>query len=197
MAACIGANLATQVLKDVLPYPDKGVTALELNALPSGHTTLATSAAAAVFLVASPRWRPMAGFVGGTFAIGSGASTLLYQGHRPADVVAAFLLVGAFMIPAGWLVLRHGGSWNVWDGFGRHVGSAKIWLTLPVLISLASIGLAVYSLVMIAPGPAQETSTTNYFWAGTAFIVMTGYLAIVTTTSLFAYAARRRDSPER
>jgi hypothetical protein len=197
VAACIGANVAAQVLKAMLPRPDKGVTTLELNSLPSGHTTLAASAAAAVFLMATPRWRPMAGFVGGTFAIASGVSTLINQWHRPADVVASLLLVGAFMIPAGWLILRHGGSLNVWDGFGGHVGSARIWLTLPVLIGLASAGVAVYSLAMIAPGPAQETSTTNYFWAGIALIVITGYLATVATTSLFVYAARRQDSPER
>jgi hypothetical protein len=198
ITACIGANIATQVLKDVLPArPDKGVITLELNSLPSGHTTLAASAAAAVFLMSSPRWRPMAGFVGGTFAIASGVSTLINQWHRPADVVAAFLLVGAFMIPAGWLIIRYGGAWNVWDGFGRHVGSAKMWLTLPVLIGLASAGVAVYSLAKIAPGPLQEGSTTNYFWAGIALIVIAGYLATVATTALFAYAARRRDAPRR
>lgn len=197
VTACIGANVATQVLKEILPArPDKGVVTLELNSLPSGHTTLAASAAAAVFLMASPRWRPMAGFVGGSFAIASGVSTLINQWHRPADVVAAFLLVGTFMIPAGWLIIRNG-SWNVWDGFGRHVGSAKIWLTLPVVIGLASAAVAVYSLARIAPGPAQEGSTTNYFWAGIALIVIAGYLATVATTSLFSYAARRRDSPRR
>ena len=170
---------------------------LELNSLPSGHTTLAASAAAAVFLMSSPRWRPFVGFAGGTFAIASGASTLINQWHRPADVVAAFLLVGAFMIPAGWLILRLGGTWNVWDGFGGHVGSARIWLKLPVIIGLASAAVAVYSLAKIAPGPLQEGSTTNYFWAGIALIVIAGYLATVATTSLFAYAARRRDAPRR
>jgi hypothetical protein len=192
VAACIGANIATQVLKDLLPArPDKGVVTLELNSLPSGHTTLAASAAAAVFLMASPRWRPMAGFVGGTFAIASGVSTLINQWHRPADVVAAFLLVGAFMIPAGWLIVRRG-TWNAWDGFGGHIGSARIWLTLPVFIGLASAAVALYSLARIAPSPWQETSTTHYFWAGISLIVIAGYLATVATTSLFAYAARRR-----
>lgn len=195
VAACVGANVATQVLKDVLPArPDKGVLTLELNSLPSGHTTLAASAAAAVFLMASPRWRPMAGFIGGTFAIASGVSTLINQWHRPADVVAAFLLVGAFMIPAGWLILRRG-SWNAWEGFGRHIGSAKIWLTLPVLIGLASAAVAAYSLILIAPSPWQEGSTTNYFWAGISLIVIAGYLATVATASLFAFAARRWDPP--
>lgn len=198
LTACIGANIATQVIKDVLPArPDTGVVTLELNSLPSGHTTLAASAAAAVFLMSSPRWRPFVGFAGGTFAIASGASTLINQWHRPADVVAAFLLVGAFMVPAGWLILRLGGTWNVWDGFGTHVGSARIWLKLPVLIGLASAAVAVYSLAKIAPGPLQEGSTTNYFWAGIALIVIAGYLATVATTSLFAYAARRRDAPRR
>jgi hypothetical protein len=193
VAACIGANIAAQILKDVLPArPDKGVITLELNSLPSGHTTLAASAAAAVFLMASPRWRPMAGFVGGSFAIASGVSTLINQWHRPADVVAAFLLVGAFMIPAGWLILRYHGWWNVWEGFGKHFGSAKIWLTLPVVIGLASAAVAVYSLARIAPGPGREDSTTNYFWAGISLIVIAGYLATVATTALFAYAARRR-----
>jgi hypothetical protein len=193
VAACIGANVATQVLKDLLPVrPEKGVVTLELNSLPSGHTTLAASAAAAVFLMASPRWRPMAGFVGGTFAIASGVSTLINQWHRPADVVAAFLLVGAFMIPAGWLILRHGGSWNVWDGFGRHLGSAKIWLTMPVVIGMSSAVVAVVLLAGIAPGQGPDGSTTTYFWAGIALIVFAGYLATVATTALFAYAARRR-----
>ena len=195
VAACIGANAATQILKEFLPVrPDKGVVTLELNSLPSGHTTLAASAAAALFLMSSPKWRPLAGFVGGTFAIASGASTLINQWHRPADVVAAFLLVGAFMIPAGWLIIRRG-SWNSWDGFGGHLGSARIWLTLPVLIGLAWAAVAVYSLVRIAPGPWQQVSTTHYFWAGIALIVIAGYLATVAMTSLFAIAARRRTAP--
>jgi hypothetical protein len=193
VTACIGANIATQILKDVLPArPDRGVITLELNSLPSGHTTLAASAAAAVFLMSSPRWRPMAGFVGGTFAIASGVSTLINQWHRPADVVAAFLLVGAFMIPAGWLILRYDGWWNVWEGFGKHWGSARIWLMLPVLIGLASAAVAVYSLARIAQSTGQEESGTYYFWAGISLIVIAGYLATVATQSLFAYAARRR-----
>ena len=51
IAACVGANVTTQILKDLLPVrPYRGVETLELNSLPSGHTTKAASAAAAVFL---------------------------------------------------------------------------------------------------------------------------------------------------
>jgi hypothetical protein len=199
LLASVGANLATQVLKALLPArPALGVETLELNSLPSGHTTLAASAAAAVFLMASPRWRPLAGFVGGSFAIASGMSTLVNQWHRPADVVAAFLLVGCFMIPAGWLIIRTDShEWNVWDGFNGHWASARLWIGLPVALGLVSAAVALYSLVRIAPLPGREDSTTSYFWAGMSLIVIAGYLATVATTSLFAYAARRRDAPRR
>ena len=158
VAACIGANIATQVLKDLLPArPYRGVVTLELNSLPSGHTTLAASAAAAVFLMSSPRWRPLAGFVGGTFAIASGMSTLVNQWHRPGGCGGGVPAGGRFMIPAGWLILRNGGhEWNVWDGFGGHWGSARLWIGLPVVLGLASAAVAVYSLVKIAPGPARR-----------------------------------------
>jgi len=199
VAACAVANLATQLLKDSFPdRPYTGVQTLELNSLPSGHTTLAASAAAAVFLVVSPRWRPLAGFLGGTFAVAAGVSTLVNQWHRPADVVAAFLVTGAVMLPAGWLVMRTGNRWNVWGGHAEHWASSRLWLTLSVLAGLLSAGVAIYSLARIAPyglgipGLAQEESTTNYFWAGVSLIVITGYLGTVAATWLFGQAARQR-----
>ncbi|MET1065458.1 MAG: phosphatase PAP2 family protein [Arthrobacter sp.] len=196
VAACVGANVATQILKDVVPVrPYRGIETLELNSLPSGHTTLAASAAAAVFLMVSPRWRPLAGFVGGSFAVATGLSTLINQWHRPADVVAAFLVVAAFMLPAGWLIIRQGPHWNVWDGYGQHWASSRLWVALPALAGLASAGVATYSLLRIAPGPGQENSTTHYFWAGTSLIVIAGYLATVAGVWLFGHAARRRSAP--
>lgn len=193
IAACVGANLATQILKDMLPVrPDRGVETLELNSLPSGHTTMAASAAAAVFLMVSPRWRPLAGYLGGSFAVATGVSTLINQWHRPADVVAAFLVVGAFLVPAGWLVMRSGPEWNVWDGYNRHWASARVWVALPVVTGLAAAGVAAYALLSIGPG-GQEISTVSYFWAGTSLIIITGYLATVACVWLFGLAARRRD----
>ena len=47
VTACIGANIATQVLKEVLPArPDKGVGTMERTSLPPGHTPLSPAAAA-------------------------------------------------------------------------------------------------------------------------------------------------------
>lgn len=198
VAACVGANIATQVLKSLAPArPFRGIETLELNSLPSGHTTLGASAAAAVFLMVSPRWRPLAGFLGGSFAVATGVSTLINQWHRPADVVAAFLVVAIFTLPAGWLILRSGHRWNVWEGYNRHWASIRLWVVLPVVAGLASAAVAAYSLLKIAPGPGQEGSTTNYFWAGTSLIVITGYLATVAGVWLFGFAARRRTAPRR
>ncbi|WP_456504726.1 phosphatase PAP2 family protein [Arthrobacter sp. UYCu723] len=198
MAACLGANVATQILKDLVPVrPYRGIETLELNSLPSGHTTLAASAAAAVFLVVSPRWRPLAGFLGGSFAVATGLSTLINQWHRPSDVVAAFLVVAAFMLPAGWLIIRTGPRWNVWTGYGEHWAASRLWLALPVLAVLGSAVLASYSLLQIAPGTGQESNTSNYFWAGTSLIVIAGYLATVAGVWLFGHAARRRGAPQR
>lgn len=196
VAACVGANVATQILKDIVPVrPYTGVETLELNSLPSGHTTLAASAAAAVFLMVSPRWRPLAGFLGGSFAVATGVSTLINQWHRPADVVAAFLVVAVFTLPAGWLIIRKGPRWNVWDGYGEHWASSRLWLALPALAGLAAAAVAAFSLLSVAAGTGPEGSTTHYFWAGTALIVIAGYLATVGGVWLFGHAARRRSAP--
>ena len=83
-----GANITTQLLKHVvLTRPDYGFSTL--NSLPSGHTTVVASAAAALILV-SPRALRVV-FAGlGSFAITmTGASTIVAGWHRPADVVAA------------------------------------------------------------------------------------------------------------
>nr|WP_242702045.1 phosphatase PAP2 family protein [Arthrobacter cavernae] len=198
VAACMLANLATQLLKDWLPVrPYRGVQTLELNSLPSGHTTLAASAAAAVFLMVSPRWRPLAGFLGGTFAVASGVSTLINQWHRPADVIAAFLVVAAVMLPAGWLVLRTGKDWNAWDGDGGHWASSRFWVLLPGIAVVVSAAVAAYALRELILGMEVTDSTSSYFWAGAAMIVGTGHFAMVAAVWLFSWAARRRGPARR
>lgn len=185
------ANIATQVLKaDVFTRPFRGVETLMDNSLPSGHTTLAASAAAAVFLVTSPSWRPFVAWAGGTFAILSGGATLVNQWHRPSDVIAAFLVVGATMTPAGWIIMRTGWRWNSWEGFGCRWTASRVWLALPVLAGVCAMALAISLLARLAPG-SGVTSTTNYFWAGISLIVISGYLLTVAATWLFAVAARR------
>jgi hypothetical protein len=186
------ANIITQLLKAyVFTRPFTGIQTLMENSLPSGHTTAAASAAGAIFLVSSPAWRPFVGFVGTTFAVATGGATLVNQWHRPADVIAALLVVAACLAPAGWLVLRTGQQWNAWDGFGSHWASSRIWLSLPLLIGLGATALAVAMLVKIAPGSGVE-STTHYFWAGLSLIVISGYVIGTAATWLFAVSVRQR-----
>lgn len=192
-----GANLSTQWLKaDVFDRPFRGISTLDFNSLPSGHTTLAASAAAAVFLVVAPRWRPLAAFGGGSYAVATGVSTLVNQWHRPADVVAAFLVVGFWTALGGLAILRTGTAWNTWDGYGEHWASSQLWPLLSALAGVGAAGVAVYSLAQIAPGSAQHVSTVNYLWAGACLIVIFGYLLTVAGTVLFGGAAGRRTRPE-
>ena len=187
------ANLSTQLIKYSLPdRPDRGIVTLGLNSLPSGHSTLAASSAAAVFLVVSPRWRPVAAFVGGSYSVISGISTLINQWHRPADVVAAFLVVTFWAALGGLAVMRTGNGWNVWDGYGEHWAASRLWPLLSVLAGVGSAVLAVAVLRQLTPSGGNHASTTNYFWAGVSLIVICGYLLTVAGTLLFGGEARRR-----
>jgi membrane-associated phospholipid phosphatase len=78
-----------------LSRPKTGATDAFNNSFPSGHATVAAAAAFAVFLVSTPRWRPLAAVIGGAFAVLTGILAVISQWHRPSDVVAAFMLVGA------------------------------------------------------------------------------------------------------
>ena len=96
------ANGSTQLLKyTILSRPAKGVDVGLSNSLPSGHTTVAASAALVVFLLASPRFRPFAAVIGAVFSIAAGASTLVEQWHRPSDVIAGLLVVAFWACAAG------------------------------------------------------------------------------------------------
>ncbi|MBW4094173.1 MAG: phosphatase PAP2 family protein [Acidobacteria bacterium] len=188
------ANVSTQVIKMALPpRPDRGIATLDLNSLPSGHSTLAASSAAAVFLVVSPRWRPLAAFAGGSYAIISGTSTLINQWHRPSDVIAAFLVVAFWTSIAGLAILRTGNAWNVWTGYGEHWATSRIWPLLSLLIGLLAALGAFITLRQLTPAGGSHTSTTNYFWAGVALITIGGYVLTVAGTLLFGIAVRRRE----
>ncbi|WP_394939859.1 phosphatase PAP2 family protein [Psychromicrobium sp. YIM B11713] len=185
------ANASTQLFKTMLPErPDQGIATLNFNSLPSGHSTLAASAAVGVFLVVSPRWRPFAAFIGASFAILSGTSTLINQWHRPADVLAAYLMVAAWACLAGWLIMRWGGSWNIWQGYSAHWASSRLW---PLLSALFGVAAAVVSCVLLSRlnSPGAQSST-DYFFSGVALIVIAGYLLTVAGTLLFSFEARRR-----
>nr|WP_218847252.1 phosphatase PAP2 family protein [Psychromicrobium silvestre] len=188
--AMAAANATTQLFKIALPErPDQGVATLNFNSLPSGHSTLAASAAAAVFLVCSPRWRPFAAFAGGSFAIISGISTFINQWHRPADVLAAYLVVALWSSLAGWAIMRQGRAWNVWQGYGSHWASSRLW---PLLAALLGVAAGIFATVVLGKLSASGAqSTSDYFFSGIALIVISGYLLTVAGVLLFGFEARR------
>lgn len=191
LVAMGAANLSTQIIKAWLPdRPDLGVTTLALNSLPSGHSTMAASAAAAVFLVVSPRWRPVTAFVGASYAVLAGVSTLINQWHRPADVVAAFFVVGFWTLLAAPFVLRSGKNWNVWLGARHHWASSSWWAVAAAAIA---IGATVLSALVLDPVMAHpSTSTYSFFLAGVGQIVAVGYGLSVAAAAFFTFQVRRR-----
>lgn len=194
VAAMVVANLATQLLKNLLlDRPDRGVITLDFNSLPSGHTTLAASAMAAIFLVSSPRWRPAAAALGGTYAVLAGSATFFNLWHRPADVVAAFFVVATFTLLGGLVMLRTNPDWNTWPSGGRAV-SGRFWTGLCIVIGALALtaAAAVYAYARWGAGISAVDGSPLYFWSGLALIVGVGYSLAALGSLLFSQQAGDR-----
>lgn len=90
VAVVLGAQLTTQVLKNLLPG---GGT--DTNSLPSGHVTAVAALGVGLVLVLPGLLRPLAALLG-LGAVGVfGTATMVAQWHRPADVLAALGVVVA------------------------------------------------------------------------------------------------------
>lgn len=92
----IGANLTTQALKLAVARDALG-PGIEItpNSFPSGHTTLAATAAAAVLLASGPL-RPLIAILATVWCTGTGIGTVVAGWHRPSDVVGGILVVAAW-----------------------------------------------------------------------------------------------------
>jgi membrane-associated phospholipid phosphatase len=179
----------------LLERPDRGISMLAHNSLPSGHTTIAAAAALAVFLVVSPRWRPFTAAAGGLYAVLAGSATLINGWHRPSDVVAGFLVAGFWTLLAGPLVLRSGEGWNVFGGYGSSWASSRWWPRLCWLLALLGTAAAAALYWFIARVGAAPTPGAGllplFFWAGMALITATGMLLSALLTWLFSLQAGR------
>lgn len=100
LALVAGANLTTQALKHlILDRPDLGVDYPGLaNSLPSGHTTVAMTAALALLMVTPSRARDAATFFAWITASFVGISVMLGQWHRLGDVITAILIAGIWAV---------------------------------------------------------------------------------------------------
>lgn len=171
-AVVLLGNVATQLLKAVLTYPDLGVEIRRPmeNTLPSGHTTVATTIAFAILLVLPPRWWAPGGLLAAGYATATGVGTLVMTWHRPSDAVAAPLLVGA--TTALTLVLharyRRGRPGPQEPALLRDVRRAR---AVAVLLGGAAALLAAAAVALLAVTWAEMGSDPDRF---TRFLVYAG-----------------------
>jgi len=183
-----GANLTTQVLKEVLDRPNLVGTATYAygNSFPSGTVTLAASLGFACILVA-PRGLRTAVAVGAILLTAAvGMSTITTGWHRLADVVGATLISLAWASVVTAVLVRTQG-WMPRRTWGRGIGNRAtlVAATAGVVASLA--GAAGLAVAMIDPAPlasliADRVTTPESFVAalaiaaGTTLIAAAGYL---------------------
>ncbi|WP_084500494.1 phosphatase PAP2 family protein [Actinomyces slackii] len=189
--AVVGANASTQILKHwVLVRPDYDMTVRwdNANTLPSGHTTIAASAAVALVLLAGGRWRGWAAWAGAAGSVAMGYSTLVCQWHRPADVLAALLVAVAW----GGIAVA-GGAWA--DGAEEPAESASspelarqrriTWLLacLGALSALPAVALGLWVLSRLGESFARTEYFASYA-VGSAATVAVGCLTLASVTAL-------------
>ena len=107
----LGSNVTTQVFKALVHRPSliQDPAIIAVNTLPSGHSTVAASLAAALVLVVPVRLRPLAATLGALYAAGIAAMTLAAGWHRPSDAVSVFAVVGIWTFGVcALLVARRG-----------------------------------------------------------------------------------------
>ncbi|WP_420850489.1 phosphatase PAP2 family protein [Planosporangium mesophilum] len=185
-----GANVTTQLLKQIIYRPELGVDmerAAAGNSLPSGHTTIAASVAVALILVLPARLRGVGGVLGALFAAVAGVATLSAGWHRPSDAIAALLIVGAWACAAGVFIViaqhHHGGV-----EYGPANRFAVRALAVAGLVLLAGCGVAVMLTEQVLSTPPDELSRLRLLTAyaggamgiaGTAGLVLAFVLATV------------------
>lgn len=196
------ANLTTQVLKNwllVRPDLDNGVPYYTGNSLPSGHATFAAAAVVAVFLMVAPRWRPLTAAVGALFATAVGAGTFIETWHRPADMVAAYLVAAFWGLAAGFVILRTGPDWNLRGTASRrypHPGGHPLW---DGLLGLAGAALTAGAWLCfgLSGGTAALTSDPGglsgwHFLTGLLMATGPGLLVFAGLSGFFRWQTGRR-----
>ena len=192
------ANLTTQALKVVLDRPElaNGVPYYTGNSLPSGHVTFATATAAAVFLLVAPRWRSFVALLGTIFSATVGVATFLNGWHRPADIVAAYLVVGFWTLIGGFIIYRVSVDYNLISprSRARYASLSEILLWL---LAIAGLGGAL-AVVLLTGGIgqvptdfAQVVPSTRWFGFGALFIGGASAAVYALLASFFRWEAGR------
>lgn len=180
--AAAAAVTSTYLLKHYLIVkPDLGVQEALSNSAPSGHTTFAAAAGAALFLAAPRFLRPTVALSAALATCLTGASTIINGWHRPADVVTA-ILVTAIWTVVGMGVLRYVRP-------ADFAVPARGGLVLVPLMTIATLFLSfcaviLYLIAIFAPIPGGA------FTAATCMIIAVSF----GTTALMVNLLRPRNS---
>lgn len=182
----VGAIVTTEVLKlyvfsrppmqRALPNLVEGSTE---NTLPSGHTTIALSVAVAFVLVVPGAFRGLAALAGAGYAAITGVATLSAQWHRPSDVVAACLVVGAWGAGVAGVSIILSPHREPEPMTGRPT-AALLGLVTIVMLAVGVLGLVMTERVR--PGDMDHSGLLVGYAGGGAAIV--GACAAVVTGTL-------------
>jgi membrane-associated phospholipid phosphatase len=177
------AAATTQILKYVvLGRPDFGVEGYAGNSFPSGHTTVAAASALAVFLISSPRLRPVVAAWGTGFTVLAGVSTLANQWHRPSDVIASLLVVAFWGCAAGFALSLVGGRTRAAEAPSSR-GIRRWWLVVPFLL----VSLVAFLITFQSASTANESPNTLVAYVGGATaIIASGFTLALLATHTFS-----------
>lgn len=199
LATVAGANITTQVLKHgLLDRPELVEGAGTSNALPSGHTTMAASAAVAVLLVSPARWRPVWGVLAGLWAAGWGVGIFVENWHWASDMISAYLVSAAWGVAAGWVLFRTETQWNMITDQHRESGARAEWLMFTT--GAVTVACAVLCLFLGGGWAGLERSLMGEFsrwhWlAGVGFCGGAAVLIAAAGMRLFRREAAPVTSP--
>ena len=187
IAVLVTANVLTWLLKEhLITRPDLGldeVAPSTLNSLPSGHTTAAFSAVAALLIVLPAAVRVPVALLGGSFATVTALATMFAGWHRAADAMAAFLVVGVCTMASIAVVV-------VLDS-PRPRASARVGLGWWVALSVGALILGgTLSLGLSALGSIRDTLlgsllaflSAGLLIVGTLLGVLVGMLGVLEVT---------------
>ena len=147
-----GSIVTTEVLKlKILTRPGLityGDTTAPFNTLPSGHTTVSMCVVIALVLVVPRRLQGIVALVGAPYAIGIGIGTVIEGWHRPSDVMAGCLVVGAWTF-AGLALLDGIGAMQPeerrpWERFIAPGMAVGLVLSVAALAATTIYGLRVH-----------------------------------------------------
>ncbi|WP_338106866.1 phosphatase PAP2 family protein [Mobiluncus porci] len=166
-----GANLTTQALKHLIIHrPNLGVDYEGLaNSLPSGHATVAMTAAIGIVMVAPVRARSVATFIGWVTASFVGIAVMLNEWHRLSDVLVAFLIAGI------WGVLLAPREATV-RRFGRF---HRVTLLASLLATVLGAGAGAVAWVRTPLKPLNEATLVDVAHTGLGAILAFASIALV------------------